>query len=290
MPDVHPRPTRRGTSRWLTPALLWLGLTGCAAHLSTVPLPRGAGSLSRIELSVSNVYVVEGADGTVLVDAGDPDQEDDIVAALSRLEIDPSSVRLIVVTHAHADHIGSAAALQARLSVPVALANADVATARAGHNPTMHPTGPTAELLLLVLRQDFAPVAPELSVDGCLDLAPYGVDGAVYAAPGHTPGSSVVLLEGGDAIVGDLALGGYLGGTIAPEVPTEHYFQEHPRAVRAILEWLLSAGATRFHLGHGGPVSAEDLRTALAGGDLGPPADQPFVPRCEAATRRSRPR
>ncbi|MFK7985359.1 MAG: MBL fold metallo-hydrolase [Sandaracinaceae bacterium] len=269
---------------------LLAGLAGCTPHLSTAPLPQGAGSLSRIELSVSNVYVVEGSGGAVLVDAGDPDQEGDVLNALARLEIHPASVRLLVVTHAHADHIGSAAALQARLSVPVALARADVATARAGHNPTMHPTGPTAELLLLVLRQDFAPVAPELLVDGCLDLADYGVEGRLVAAPGHTPGSSVVLLAGGDAIVGDLALGGYLGGTIAPQVPTEHYFQEHPRAVRAILEWLLASGAERFHLGHGGPVSAEDLRTALAGGDLGPPPDQPFVPDCPALTRTSPPR
>lgn len=260
-------------------ALLILALlcSGCGATLSSVRASNEV-SVHRLQFLIANVYAIDAPDGVVLVDTGDPGQEAEVLDALRRSGVDPDRVRLIVVTHAHADHAGSAHALAEALGVPIALQRADAPTAAAGHNPPLHPTNLTATALQAFLRHDYTPFTAELAFDACLDLHPFGVPALVRSTPGHTPGSSVVLIEGGDAIVGDLVAGGYLGGFIAPTVPTEHYFQEHPRRVRAILEWLLRAGVTRLHLGHGGPVRAADLRTAIEGGDLGPGEAEPFEP------------
>ncbi|MCB9596980.1 MAG: MBL fold metallo-hydrolase [Sandaracinaceae bacterium] len=259
--------------------LLALVSTACGVSLSqNRALGDRSTTIHRFQLSISNVYAIESPDGAVLVDTGDPGQDGEVLRALVAAEVPRDRVRLIVVTHAHADHTGGAPALARALDAPIALQRGDVATAARGHNPPLHATSATASLLELVLTQDFEAYTPTLAYDDCLDLRPYGVAGVVRSAPGHTPGSSVVILDGGDAIVGDLVAGGYLGGIIAPDVPTEHYFQDHPRQVRAVLEWLLEEGVTRFFLGHGGPTNATRLRTALEAGELGPPPDAPFRP------------
>ncbi len=239
-------------------------------------------TIHRAQLSISNVYAIEAPGGTVLVDAGDPGQDADVLRALEMAEVDRGSVRLIVVTHAHADHTGGAPALSRALGAPIALGRGDVATAARGRNPPLRATSATASLLELVLTQDFEAYTPAVIIDGCLDLHPYGVPGVAWSTPGHTPGSSVVILDGGDAIVGDLVAGGYLGGLVAPDVPTEHYFQDDPPRVRAILEWLLSRGVRRFFLGHGGPTNADRLRTAIEGGDLGSAGARFEPPPCAA--------
>lgn len=260
-------------------AILVLALlsAGCGATLSNVRASYEV-RVHRLQFLIANVYAIDGPEGVVLVDSGDPGQEGEVLEALRRSGIERDRVRLIVLTHAHADHAGSAHALAETLGVPIALQRADTPIAAAGHNPPLHATNLTAHVLQAILHQDYSPFTPELAFDTCLDLHPFGVPALVRSTPGHTPGSSVVLIEGGDAIVGDLVAGGYLGGLVAPTVPTEHYFQEHPRRVRAILEWLLRAGVTRLHLGHGGPIRAGDLRTAIDGGDLGPGEDEPFEP------------
>jgi glyoxylase-like metal-dependent hydrolase (beta-lactamase superfamily II) len=87
-----------------------------------------------------------------------------------------------------------------------------------------------------------------------LDLRPWGIAGRAIQRPGHTPGSLVVLFEDGRAVVGDLMLGGYLGGAILPHRAGEHYFHADLARNLENIRWLLAQGAKEFYLGHGGPV------------------------------------
>ncbi|MFO7633107.1 MAG: MBL fold metallo-hydrolase, partial [Caldilinea sp.] len=70
----------------------------------------------------------------------------------------------------------------------------------------------------------FTPVAASQLIDGDFDLRSFGVDGRVFATPGHTPGSISILLDSGDAIVGDLLMGGRMGGALWSSQPRLHYF------------------------------------------------------------------
>ncbi len=65
----------------------------------------------------------------------------------------------------------------------------------------------------------FPGVRADLALDAPLDLRPYGVAGRVEPLPGHTPGSVVVLLDSGDAVVGDLVRGGSWAASCAPRSP-----------------------------------------------------------------------
>lgn len=65
-----------------------------------------------VALGGVNVFLVEGDEGLVLIDAGMPNRESKILAALQDLGRKPEDVRYILVTHAHVDHVGGLAALK----------------------------------------------------------------------------------------------------------------------------------------------------------------------------------
>src|SRR5690606_28805609 len=84
----------------------------------------------RINLGVSNAYLLETGQGMILVDAGLPLSEEVILARLA--EIGRDDLRLILITHAHVDHYGSAAALRRATGAPIAIHRADAEDMAAG--------------------------------------------------------------------------------------------------------------------------------------------------------------
>ncbi len=91
-------------------------------------------------------------------------------------------------------------------------------------------------------------------------LAPFGIPGRVLYTPGHTMGSVSVLLESGDAFVGDLAMNG-LPLRLGPGVPV---FADDLELVKKSWRLLLDQGAKTIYPGHGKPFPADVLRKALS--------------------------
>jgi glyoxylase-like metal-dependent hydrolase (beta-lactamase superfamily II) len=163
-----------------------------------------------LRLRWSNAYLVRG-DRTVLVDAGSPGDEGAILAALGSLGRLQDGLAAIVLTHGHADHAGAAAALRDATGAPVLLARGDVSMVAAGANVPLVPTGLEARLVRPFVPQAFPAFMPDEVVDAPFDLTPHGVPASVRPLGGHTCGSSIVELPGGDVVVGDLLRGGRLG-------------------------------------------------------------------------------
>jgi glyoxylase-like metal-dependent hydrolase (beta-lactamase superfamily II) len=121
--------------------------------------------------------------------------------------------------------------------------------------------------------RSFPPYTPDIAVSQRIDLRPYGVEGQIVPTPGHTPGSQVVLLDDGDAFVGDLLLGGYFGGAMSPNKPGRHYYHDDVLAAEAQICFVIRSGAHRLYLGHGGPVAAADAwKEFCSAGDAPPTA------------------
>jgi glyoxylase-like metal-dependent hydrolase (beta-lactamase superfamily II) len=81
-----------------------------------------------------------------------------------------------------------------------------------GRNQATKPTSRRAKLLHWLVNDEFPPVRPDILLPDEMPLQAFGVDGKVVYTPGHTAGSISVLLSTGEAIVGDLLMGGWLGG------------------------------------------------------------------------------
>ncbi len=152
------------------------------------------------------VFALKGEQGAILIDAGTPGQGERILKALRHLGLGPDEIRLILITHGHLDHFGSAAALRETLGASIAIHAADAVALREGVNRSgsMNPTSRLAGLLGGGGPQRIPPLEPDLTFEEAWRLDAYGIAGEVLPTPGHTPGAVSVLLDSGEAIVGDL--------------------------------------------------------------------------------------
>lgn len=209
-----------------------------------------------------NAFLLRGGRGNVLVDAGNPGQAERILAQLARLGVTPEDVRLILITHGHVDHFGSAAALRRRTGAPVAIHLLDAPALRQGiHHPES--LRPTSRLVALLQRLPLQATAgraeglePDLTFDQEWRLDEYGVAARVLLAPGHTPGSVAVLLDSGEAVVGDM-LTGFLR---RPGPPIVAWDLERNRES---LRRLLALSPHTLYVGHGGPLRPSKLHLSV---------------------------
>jgi glyoxylase-like metal-dependent hydrolase (beta-lactamase superfamily II) len=209
-----------------------------------------------IRLGISNAFLIK-EERTILVDTGRPHEAPVIVQALEREGGSVEDLALIVHTHGHWDHAGATWQLKAWTRTPTAIHRADADKLRQGRSGALRPIGLSGLFLRPFLRRTFPAFEADILLDDAVDLARFGVRGRVIGTPGHTPGSVSVLTAEGDAIVGDLLMGGYLGGKLLPRVPGYHYFAEDFDLLKMSIARLIDLRPTRIFPGHGGPLSLQ---------------------------------
>jgi glyoxylase-like metal-dependent hydrolase (beta-lactamase superfamily II) len=239
--------------------LIVLIVAGCAPPAPLRPRTAADPEVRQLDVGTgTNAFLVMG-ERPILVDTGWGASSAKIERAIARAGVAPRDLALIVLTHGHGDHAGGAKRLRELSGAKVVSAAGDAAMERAGHNRPLRPMGFLGRLLRRLSDKPFPPFEADLLVDAPLDLRPYGVEGTVLPAPGHTPGSLAVLLETGDAIVGDM----FRGGAMATHLPERHLFHDDCLAAEAHVIPLVQAGARRFFVGHGGPVDARAAADAF---------------------------
>lgn len=227
-----------------------------------------ADGVHRLEHAYVNVYVVEQEGRLLVVDTGLPATWQVLGEALRRLGHRPSDVAAVVLTHAHFDHTGSAARMQARLGVPIWLHEEDFTIAahpyRYAHEnaraiyPLRYPRS-----LRVLASMTAAGALRVRGVEGLRPLRPgeeLPVPGGpqVIFTPGHTFGHCALHLADRDALItGDalVTLDPYTGHR-GPQIIAGAATADSALAL-ASLDRLVScdSGSTVLLPGHGEPWS-----------------------------------
>jgi hydroxyacylglutathione hydrolase len=219
--------------------------------------PAGLPEIIPVKLGITTAFIVR-QDGVILVDTGFPGSGDAIIQAMQDHGIAPGDLRLIVLTHGHADHAGSAADLRARTGAKVAVHAADAEMLRGGDQGVLRPTCLSGKVLRMFFstknKSAFPPFEPDLFLVDGMSLEPYGVTGTVLATPGHTAGSVSLVLSSGDALAGDLIFAHIPTGK--PGLP---FWAEDPGLVQESIRNLMSRHPARIYVAHGGMFPGDSI-------------------------------
>jgi hydroxyacylglutathione hydrolase len=217
-----------------------------------------------IALPICHAFLLKG-DRSILIDTGRPRDFTAIERAMERHGVAPRDLALILHTHGHWDHAGSTAQLRRLTKAPIAIHAADAPMLRRGDNGVLRPAGLSARLFRRLLDRSYPGIEPDMLIESEIDLSEFGVAARVVFTPGHTAGSISVLTSAGEAVVGDLLMGGYFGGRLLPRWPRFHYFAENRAELRANIRKILGLAPVRIYPAHGGPLEPAEVERWLDG-------------------------
>lgn len=208
----------------------------------------------------SNVYIVRGDDGLLVVDTGLGLSVEQVFAEMRRAGLDPGEVRLVVNTHCHLDHVGgNDAFLRASPRARVAVHEADAEFLVRGVAEAVEPLG--------VGRSLVKPTRVDVRLRDGSRVGVGDFEFTVIHTPGHTPGSICLYDEERRVLIsGDTV---FLEGIGRYDFP----YSSYEDLVRS-LERLAGLDVEALLPGHG-PFSRRDgsryIRSILSGGYLDGP-------------------
>lgn len=160
---------------------------------------------------VANTHIVETDHSVIVIDAGMPHMVRRILGRIRALGHSPQDVRLILITHGHIDHAGSAVALKRLTGAPIAMHRADISLTTTrdlkippGRNATTDRIGSMMRAFGWVMPLET--FVPDISLDDGQSLRDLGFAARVIHTPGHTAGSVTVVTDDNTAFVGDSIL------------------------------------------------------------------------------------
>ncbi len=223
--------------------------------------------VTRIPGRMANTYLVEAPKGLILVDTGLPGTEKRIAKALAQLGRTAESVKLVLITHRHLDHIGSVAAIKHAFPKATIASHpfekpyiagtlvATVPPAWSIQGRIMRRVTKFASWFVKLLRiVKYKPIYVDKPSDDESILEATGLDGSILWTPGHTKGSITLFLnKTKTAIVGDL-LRSRRGKLVEPSL------MESPTQTGASVHRLLELGPETICPGHGKPTAASKVR------------------------------
>jgi glyoxylase-like metal-dependent hydrolase (beta-lactamase superfamily II) len=223
-------------------------------------------TIHTIPLGIDNVYVVKDK-GSVIIDSGAPKKEKAFLKALEKVRIKPEEIQLIILTHGHWDHVGSAAEIKKMTGAKVVMHKNEkhwLEESLKPMPPGITTWGKISTKLFSWTIVPFVHVQPT-EVDIVLEneefsLEEYGISGKVVYTPGHSSGSVSVLLETGEAFVGDMAMNKF-PLRLSPGMPI--YAENWSKLIDS-WQMLLNKGVKTVYPSHGGPFSVDIILKELA--------------------------
>ena len=209
-------------------------------------------------------YLLYNNSAAILVDTGHKRTTQNLISSLEEINKQPGDLDLIILTHTHFDHEGGAATIKQLTGAPLAVHREEAEFLKKGRTPFPKGTRWKGKVIVFMgniftrKTANYPPVEADILIDDEYDLSDYGIPGKVVHTPGHTSGSVSVLLETGEALVGD----NILGLSFKTHYPP---FANDRTGVLKSWQLYIERGMKTLLPAHGGRVKIEAIEQQLPG-------------------------
>jgi glyoxylase-like metal-dependent hydrolase (beta-lactamase superfamily II) len=198
-----------------------------------------------IKTGMSVCFGIETDSGLFLIDAGYPGYADYIIKKLNNFS--KKKLELIILTHAHFDHVGDAAKIRKKTGAKIAIHESDYDDLLNGKTRVdkVRGIGILGKILLPIVKIFYGQdkIKADVLVKSGTALAEFGLPAFVLGTPGHTPGSISIIIEDTVAIVGDLIVS-------RPTTSSQCYYANDWDEIEASLDALKQLNLKRIYSGH----------------------------------------
>ena len=234
--------------------------------------PEYENSFYALHLGITTCYLIGCIGGYLLIDTGFPKDYAKFQRLLRKNGLEKNSIRYLLLTHNHDDHVGFAARLKRETGARCIVHRNALAPLREGkmEEEGIRPLNGIISILgtlhqvitrrdcrfepLFLTDQDFIVDDDELHL-----LRRIGIAGEILYTPGHSSDSISVITSSGKAFCGDAAMN-YLNFAGCRHRPI---YLADERQVFTSWQKLLEKGARTFYPAHGKPFGAEQLVNSL---------------------------
>jgi glyoxylase-like metal-dependent hydrolase (beta-lactamase superfamily II) len=221
---------------------------------------QGENKVHPMSLGGVNIYLIWTASGHILVDAGMPNLGKKLDRMLDDASVDPKSVQLIVLTHGHMDHIGSVAYAKEATGGKVLCHRSLAENLKNGKMEQAIPrTREVGVRLMNALTKllKYTGVEPDIKMDDEFDLSGYGIAGRIIHTPGHSASSISIVLDNGEALIGDMVREEATG-----EIGLGAFYEDKQLLIES-LEKVAALEPRTIYLSHGDTIDVETLKEAI---------------------------
>jgi hydroxyacylglutathione hydrolase len=213
-----------------------------------------------ITVNNAKIYLVQRSGKIIMIDSGNPGDEDKIVNAIHDAGIAPENIDYLILTHGHLDHLGTAAYFQREFGIKIIGGKGDEKMFSNGEQQPLCATSWLATIIDVALKDKTYPLfTADILIDSAYDMQQLGIKGVITPAPGHTEGTLLVAFDE-MIFVGDLIR----GELIRQNTPTRHFFMCDLTDNNADLSRLVAMKQyRRWYTGHFGPLQRDDVNKWL---------------------------
>lgn len=229
-------------------------------------------SIYPLDFGFNQCYIIQSNTAAIMIDSGLPNKAKEFKKALEEIKMTPNNIKLIILTHGHIDHIGSAKDIKDITGAKIAMHKADIEHIDESKWRKKLPKGigiwgKTFSGLMHTWAHfvKLKPFEVDLIVDDeGMPLTDFGIPGKIVHTPGHTAGSISVILGSGEAFVGCMAQNRasiyMMPLRLSPGLPV---LADDIEKVKESWKTILTPEIKTIYPGHGKPFPAEKIRKIL---------------------------